>query len=84
MAQTTSPLPLPSVTPASTEASDAERLDMLAQAIFESMSPEQRVGQLFTVTFQGNDVQFDSDIVDLIHNQAIGGVVLSPRTGLSS
>ncbi|MBE2239203.1 MAG: hypothetical protein IAE81_15550 [Caldilineaceae bacterium] len=81
MAQTTSPLPLPSVTPASTEASDAERLDMLAQAIFESMSPEQRVGQLFIVTFQGNDVQFDSDIVDLIHNQAIGGVVLSPRTG---
>lgn len=81
LAQTTSPLALPSVTPDAAEAAAADPLDALAQAIFAGMTPAQRVGQLFVVTFQGNDVQFGSDIVDLIANDHIGGVVLSPRAG---
>lgn len=81
LAQTTSPLALPSVTPDAAEAAAADPLDALARAIFARMTPAQRVGQLFVVTFQGNDVQFGSDIVDLIANDHIGGVVLSPRAG---
>jgi beta-N-acetylhexosaminidase len=81
IAQTTSPLPLPSVTPDTASAEPVDPLNELAQTIFDGMSPEQRVGQLFVVTFHGNDVQFDSDIVDLISNYHIGGVVLSSRTG---
>lgn len=81
LAQTTSPLPLPSVTPDTVGADAVDPLTALAQTIFDGMTPEQRVGQLFVVTFQGNDVQFDSDIVDLIFNYHVGGVVLSPRAG---
>ncbi|MEZ4731686.1 MAG: glycoside hydrolase family 3 N-terminal domain-containing protein [Caldilineaceae bacterium] len=47
-------------------------------ALLEKMSPADRVGQLFVVTFRGNTVTADSDIVELIHQERIGGVVLSP------
>jgi len=46
------------------------------EAVLYSMSPEERVGQLFLVTFTGTDVSTESQIYDLITNQHIGGVVL--------
>lgn len=45
--------------------------------LFEQMSPEERVGQLFLVNFQGTDTGPDSEIYDLIVNHHIGGVVLN-------
>ncbi|HHW85418.1 MAG TPA: hypothetical protein GX400_04325 [Chloroflexi bacterium] len=81
LAQSTSPLAAPGVTPNAAETAAVDPFDALAQAIFAEMTPAQRVGQLFIVTFSGNDVLFDSDIVDLITNDHIGGVVLSPRAG---
>ena len=48
-----------------------------AQTILDSMSVAERVGQLFLVTFEGDQATFDSDIADLITNYRIGGVVLS-------
>ena len=47
------------------------------EALFESMTPEERVGQLFITTFQGMQVDEQSQIYDLIVNHHIGGVVLS-------
>ncbi len=47
-----------------------------AQAMLDSMTPQERVGQLFLVTFQGTDVGPDSQIYDLITNHHIGGVML--------
>jgi beta-N-acetylhexosaminidase len=47
-----------------------------AQALLESMKPEERVGQLFLVTFTGSDAGQDSQIYDLITNHHIGGVIL--------
>ncbi len=46
------------------------------QALLERMTPEERVGQLFLVTFTGNEVTPESPIYDLIVNYHIGGVVL--------
>lgn len=46
------------------------------QALLASMTPEERVGQLFLVTFHGTDVSEDSQIYDLIANHHVGGVVL--------
>ncbi len=46
------------------------------QAILESMTPEERVGQLFLVTFRGTSAAPESQIYDLIVNHHIGGVVL--------
>jgi len=40
------------------------------------MTPEERVGQLFLVNFQGTNTGTDSQIYDLIANHHIGGVVL--------
>jgi len=45
--------------------------------LLKDLSPEERVGQLFLVTFTGTDVSPDSQIYDLITSHHIGGVVLS-------
>lgn len=47
------------------------------RSLFDSMTPEQRVGQLFLITFTGTDVGEGSPIHDLIANRRVGGVVLA-------
>jgi beta-N-acetylhexosaminidase len=47
-----------------------------AQQMLESLTPEERVGQLFLVSFQGMQVDNESKIYDLITKHHIGGVVL--------
>lgn len=47
-----------------------------AQALLNNLTPEERIGQLFLITFQGSTVPPESPIYDLIHNHHIGGVVL--------
>jgi beta-N-acetylhexosaminidase len=46
------------------------------QALLDSMTPEERVGQLFLVTFSGVDTSEGSAIYDLIANHHVGGVIL--------
>ena len=46
------------------------------QAVLNTMSPEERVGQLFLVTFRGTDTSDESQIRDLISNYHVGGVAL--------
>lgn len=47
-----------------------------ARALLETLTPEEKVGQLFLVTFDGTDVDFETQIFDLITNYHIGGVLL--------
>lgn len=47
-----------------------------AEALLETLTPEERVGQLFLVTFSGATASNQSQIYDLIANYHIGGVVL--------
>ena len=47
-----------------------------AQAVLASMTPEERIGQLFLVTFQGTDTHDQTQIYDLIAKHHVGGVVL--------
>ncbi|HEY79531.1 MAG TPA: hypothetical protein G4O05_00440, partial [Caldilineae bacterium] len=58
-----------------------EQTDALVQKIIDSMSVEQRVGQLFLATFQGNDTGPNSDIARLIRDLHVGGVVLTTWNG---
>ncbi len=51
------------------------------RALIEQMSVADRVGQLFMVTFQGNDVGPDSAIAELIRTYRVGGVVLQASNG---
>lgn len=46
------------------------------QDLFDTMTPAERVGQLFLVTFTGTDISNESRIYDLVVNQHVGGVVL--------
>ncbi|HSM72700.1 MAG TPA: glycoside hydrolase family 3 N-terminal domain-containing protein [Anaerolineales bacterium] len=46
------------------------------QALLNSMTPEERIGQLFLVTFNGTDTSETSPIHDLIANKHVGGVIL--------
>lgn len=47
-----------------------------ARELLEAMTVEERIGQLFMVTFQGVDTGPESDIAQLILDYHIGGVVL--------
>lgn len=44
--------------------------------ILNQMTPEERVGQLFLVTFKGTDTSSESQIYDLVTNYHVGGVML--------
>jgi beta-N-acetylhexosaminidase len=47
-----------------------------AETILQDLTPEERVGQLFLVGFEGATLEPDSPIYDLIANHHIGGVTL--------
>ncbi len=47
-----------------------------AESILQELTPEERVGQLFLVGFDGSILEMGSPIYDLIVNHHIGGVVL--------
>jgi beta-N-acetylhexosaminidase len=50
-----------------------------AQALLEELTPEERVGQLFLVDFDGAEVATGSSIYELITKYHIGGVVLKAK-----
>ncbi len=52
-----------------------------AARLLSTLSPEERVGQLFMVTFQGTDVGPSSTIYELISEYHIGGVLLRQASG---
>jgi beta-N-acetylhexosaminidase len=47
-----------------------------AQALLDTLTPEEKIGQLFLITFKGIDASGSSQIYDLIVKHHIGGVVL--------
>lgn len=51
-----------------------------AQALLDSLTPQERVGQLFLVTFVGSEAGPDSHVGQLIADYHIGGVVLLRET----
>jgi beta-N-acetylhexosaminidase len=55
--------------------------DAEVEAILAQMGPEERVGQLFLVTFYGSDYGPNSEIARLISEYRVGGVVLSVENG---
>lgn len=52
----------------------------LVEAVFNAMTPAERVGQLFLVSFNGNALSPVSDIAQLIQVYRVGGVVISTQT----
>ncbi len=52
-----------------------------ARDLLARMTPEERVGQLFLVTFTGTEIALESEIYDLIYNHYVGGVILQDKNG---
>ncbi|MGQ9515790.1 MAG: glycoside hydrolase family 3 protein, partial [Anaerolineae bacterium] len=55
--------------------------DDAVEQMIAQMTVEERVGQLFLVTFIGNQAPPDSDIAELIQTYRVGGVVLLASNG---
>ncbi|MCC6147771.1 MAG: hypothetical protein IT308_09410, partial [Anaerolineaceae bacterium] len=51
--------------------------DALARAALAAMTPSQKVGQLFLVTFKGGNSSNSTQIVQLITDYHIGGIILN-------
>ena len=49
------------------------------ETLLERMTPEERVGQLFLITFQGTDVGEETQVLNLITEHHVGGVVLQAK-----
>ena len=60
---------------------NAQRPEQHVNRLIENMSVEEKIGQLFVVTFLGDDVSPTSDIGRLILQYKIGGVLLSAENG---
>ena len=50
-----------------------------AQDLLSQMTPAEKVGQLFLISFSGNEIAQDSPIYDMIVNHHVGGVILNRR-----
>lgn len=59
-------------------AQDGE-VEVDVRSILQAMTVADRVGQLFMVSFPGNDPQAESDIADLIRNYRVGSVLLQSQ-----
>lgn len=64
-----------------TAAAECPSPDQDICALMARMSPAEKVGQLFLITFTGTDTGPGSDIYQLIHNSHVGGVVLLSSNG---
>jgi beta-N-acetylhexosaminidase len=68
-------LALVAILPGASEAQSPD-YSQEAQRIFDEMSVEERIGQLFLVPILGDSVDRSSDIADLILTYRVGGVIL--------
>ncbi len=55
--------------------------DAELHALIERMTVADRVGQLFIVPFQGDDIGPDSEVAELIRTYRVGGIILQARNG---
>lgn len=62
-------------------AQDAAVIDQAATALFEAMSPAERVGQLLLVPFAGPNAGDEAAIARLVVEQHVGGVILDAASG---
>ncbi len=63
--------------PATAQEANTEPDPIIIETIFAAMTPAERVGQLFMVSFRGNEVGLESDIAELIQLYRVGGVYIS-------
>jgi beta-glucosidase-like glycosyl hydrolase len=63
------------------QGAETPAVSLEVQSLMDQMTSQEKVGQLFLITFVGNDLSPGSDIARLIQRSRVGGVVLSPGNG---
>jgi beta-N-acetylhexosaminidase len=76
--QPADPTPTAEVPPTSVQPVPAAAVILDARTVLDRMTVADKVGQLFLIAFQGNDVSATSDIAVLVRDYRVGGVVLLP------
>jgi beta-N-acetylhexosaminidase len=66
----------PSISVAHVSAAEKNKNQLTEQYQLTSLTPEEKVGQLFLVTFAGSSLEEGSDIYNLITDYHVGGVIL--------
>ncbi len=82
-AQTPLPTPTavaPTPTPVLSDSSE-QALNAQIETLLSQLSSAEKVGQLFVVTFAGNDTRLGGNLVRLVNEYHVGGVVLSASRG---
>lgn len=74
-------IPLFALPSARAQEEELPPLDPAIEQLLAQMTPEEKVGQLFLVTFVGNDVSPTSDVAQLIQSYRVGGLALSAGYG---
>lgn len=71
---------LGSNSPTKVMAQDIEAdINATVEAIFNQLTPAERVGQLFMVSFEENDVGVESEVAELIQQYRVGSVYISAK-----
>jgi beta-N-acetylhexosaminidase len=65
------------INPVAAQQGSGDEISSNLDVLFNDLTPEEKVGQLFLVSFQGVDASEQSQIRDLIINHYIGGVILT-------
>src|SRR5262245_25373667 len=52
---------------------------IMIETIFAAMTPNERVGQLFMVSFRGSEVGSGSAVAELIQRYRVGGIYISAQ-----
>ena len=63
------------------QARQSQSAEEKARQLLNTMTPQEKVGQLFLVTFSGNSITPDSEIYNLITKYQVGGVILRADKG---
>ncbi|MEZ4710917.1 MAG: glycoside hydrolase family 3 N-terminal domain-containing protein [Caldilineaceae bacterium] len=64
---------------ASARSPQEQRLEEVLDLYLSQMSVADKVGQLFVISFEGNDTTPESDIAELIYVYRVGGIAISPH-----
>lgn len=61
---------------------DQKKMNAWVDSVFNTLSPEQRIGQLFTIITLGNEVH-KTEILNLVKKQHVGGIIFLKGTPLA-
>ncbi len=70
------------IVPAIYNDADQKKMNAWVDSVFETLSPDERIGQLFTIITFGNEIN-KTEILNLVKKQHVGGIIFLKGTPLA-